>query len=307
MFKFNKFLIWKHFLNNAHILNLIILKLNFFKFRFKKIHTYFDNDNKLIKNNECSFKIKDKLEEKFFHPAPFFKFQEFFKYKKINNFSFSFFLTFNFLYSFTSFDHFHKHNHFYNFFYFKNYKKKYISINLNKFLNRWQNAQNLIFNIYYYEYYPLVFGSFDYKNEIFALNWHNFFFDSKFWKYSSNFFIFKINKYGEKVFYFYNKIFSLDITFFLISNLIYHYKNLYYFKKLNFFTIGLVNSNFSPLQFSYAIPTISINTLNEFFFLKLLVFLNKNVLFSKYFFFKNNWFSYFIYLKSQINLKFHVK
>jgi hypothetical protein len=130
-----------------------------------------------------------------------------------------------------------------------------------------------------------------------SLNWNCLFFDLKFWKYCSYFFIFKVNKYGEKMFHFYSKIFSFDITFFLISNTMYHYKNLYYFNKLQFFTVGLVNSNLSPWLVSFAVPSISVNTVTEYFFLKLLLLMHKNVTFFKYTFFKKNWFSYFIYLK----------
>lgn len=294
---FFKFIIFKNNKFNTSTVFIRFIKLNAFQSEIKKLSINFNNtQNKKINENEIFLKIEKKCD--FIKFSNFCKFDKniFFNKNRNNRFS-SLFPTFNFLYLFTSFDYFSKHNHFFYFFYFKNYKKNFLSINLNKFLNRWKNAQNLIFAVYYYEFSPLVFGSFDYKNEILALNWANSFLDLKLWKYCCNFFIFKINKYGEKVFYFYNKLLDSDMNFFIISNASYHYKNLYYFNKLKIFTLGLVSSNSSPWLVTYPIPSISTNNITEFFFLKLVLFFYKNVLFFKYTNFKKNWIHHTSFLK----------
>lgn len=304
---FNEFYKFIFFEKNFKNINLLahVIKLNVLCFEIKKLSSNFNNTwNKKTKENENFLKIEEKYNlNKILNFSQLEKNILFFN-KKQNNPFFAIFSTFNFLYSFTSFDYFARHNHFFHFFHFKNYKKNFLSINLNKFLNRWKNSQNLIFAIYYYEFNPFIFGSFDYKNEILALNWNDSFFDFKLWKYCCNFFIFKINKYGEKVFFFYNKLLNFDISFFIISNSAYHYKNLYYFNRLKIFTVGLVNSNFSPWLITYPIPSISTTNLTEYFFLKLLLLFYKNVLFFKYANFKKNWFSYVMFLKTKTIVSF---
>lgn len=241
--------------------------------------------------------------EKKFQSSDFFSIQQpnLVSNKIINkNWKFSFkkiFFSFNFLFTFTSFDSFFKHHHLYHFFSFKNYKKNLITVSVRKFLNRWKDAQNLIFNIFYYKFLPLIFGSFDFKNEILALNWSNSKFEINFWKYSFSFYVFKTNRYGLKINHFYSKLSSSDINFFFISNPLYHYKNLYYFNKLKFFSIGPVGSNVSPWILSYPLPAVSISSLIEYFFLKFLILLEKNALYFKYIFIKSNWSLFFLFTK----------
>jgi len=83
----------------------------------------------------------------------------------LNNF---FFL--NFLFSFTSFNSFHNYHHHFNFFFTQEYKNDLVVVDTRRFFNRWRDSQTLIFNIYYFNFSPLLFGAVNFKNEILAIN-----------------------------------------------------------------------------------------------------------------------------------------
>lgn len=108
------------------------------------------------------------------------------------------------------------------------------------------------------------------------------------WKYIFPFFIFKTNTFSTKVKHFLQKIELYDIDFFLVTNVNYHNKYVYYFNKLNFFSLGPVNSNLSPWLLSYSFPVFSLNPLIEYFFIKFIIMSEKKAVQVKLNFFKNN-------------------
>jgi len=195
----------------------------------------------------------------------------------------------NFLFNFSSFNSFFKYHHHLHFFYLKSFNKDLIILNTISFLNRWNDGRSFLFNIYYYNFLPVVFGSFAFKNEILAMNWQYSQIDINFWKYSFPFFVFKTNRFGIKVKHFFNRILSSGVDFFLITDVSYHSKNLHYFDKGRFFTIGPVSSNYSPWVLSYSLPVFAASSLTEFFFLKLAILLEKNATFFKFNFLKLKW------------------
>lgn len=302
LFKFSDLLIFnknKIIINKFYRLftNYFYLKL---KLNDKKSILNFNNQKKFTYYNNL------KIEKKFQHRDIFQQNTNIILNNNINTklkyiYDFKTFFLFNFLYHFTSFNSFFKYHHYFHFFFYKNFKKNFVLIDSRKLLNRWKNAQNLIFNVYYYQFLPLIFGSFDFKQEILALNWNNLKLDLMFWRYSFTFFFFKINKYGFKINQFYNKLSLYNFNFFFISNSLYHYKNIFYFNKLKFYTIGPVSSNISPWLLSYPIPALSINFLIEYFFLKFLILLEKNALYFKYTFLKLNWINFYIHTKLSIS------
>ena len=86
-----------------------------------------------------------------------------------------------------------------------NYNNKLILFDSSKFLLRWKELYDLIFNIFFYKFNPLVFSSIFFKNETLALNWNYNFFEINLWKYYFPFFIFKLNNYNRKASFFFWK------------------------------------------------------------------------------------------------------
>jgi hypothetical protein len=96
-------------------------------------------------------------------------------------------------------------------------------------------------------------------------------------------------RYNFKSNFFFEKLIYFNINFFLLTDCSYHYKNIYYMKKNNAFTIGLININLSPWIISYPIITFFDNYITQFFFFKFIISINKLVIYSKFFLFKKIW------------------
>ncbi len=159
---------------------------------------------------------------------------------------------------------------------------------------RWIESYNLIFNIFYYNFNPLFFGTVLFKNEILALNWNYNYFDINLWKYYFPFFIFKLNNYNKKTDFFFEKLNTYNINFFFISDCQYHYKNLHYLKKKNQYTLGLINFNINPWLVSYPILSFFENFLIQSFFFKFIIYIQKKTLLEQYCFFKKIWINFLV-------------
>jgi hypothetical protein len=195
-----------------------------------------------------------------------------------------------FLFNYSMFNAFFKNHHIFNFFYIKNKNSSIIILNVKKLMNRWRDALDLFYNIFYFNYNPLIFSSPLFKNEILALNWNYNKWNINIWKYSFPFFIFKPNTYSNKIDFFFEKLKFLNINFFFVTDCFYHFKNLFYFKKHNYFTVGLTQINNNPWTVSYPILSFFNNYLIQFFFLKILIYINKTAVLNKYHKFKFIWF-----------------
>lgn len=67
----------------------------------------------------------------------------------------------------------------------------------------------------------------------------------------------------------------MGLNVLIITDAFYHYKNLYYFQKYNFFSIGLVSAAMSPDKVSYAVAGLSNNFFTQNFFFKTLILLKR--------------------------------
>lgn len=215
---------------------------------------------------------------------------------KINNLPLTYFKLFNlfFLFNYSIFNTKFRHNFRFNFLMVKEFKKKIILININKFFSRWIDSYNLFYNIFFYNFMPLTFGSSLMKNEVLAINWYYSKFDINLWNYYFPFFIFKLNNYNKKSEYFFEKLYYTNINFFFIIDTIFHYKNLYYFKRYNYYTIGLVDSSLNPNLVSYPILNFFSSYNTQIFFFRLIIFIQKLVYLKKFCYFKNLWNQFYL-------------
>jgi hypothetical protein len=239
-------------------------------------------------NNDIIFKLNI-LDNQIFNDDIVSK--NFFFYKKNTNNNYKIFNLF-FLFNFSLFNSYFKVHHNFNLFYIYSYSNKLILIDPIKFFNRWKDSYDLIFNIFYHNYNPLIFSTNLFKNETLALNWNYNIFDINLWRYYFPFFTFKLFNFNRKTNYFFDKLNERGINFFLITDSHYHFKNLHYINKKKFYSIGLVNVNLNPWIVTYPILTFFENFLTQAFFFKLLVFIQRKVLVNKFIVFKNSWLSY---------------
>ncbi len=276
--------------------NLNLIKINYLNLvLLKKINkTYlsnltYRNINKYL-NMRINFKFNNFNEIKILDN---FSLKKFFFLKKNINTNYNLFNLF-FLFNCSLFNSYFKPHHNINLFYVYSFSNKLILIDPVKFLIRWKDSYDLLYNIFYYNFNPLVFSSNLFKNETLALNWNYNIFDINLWRYYFPFFIFKLSNFNKKTDFFFDKIFSKGINFFLITDCQFHYKNLHYINKKNFYSIGLVNINLDPWLVTYPIISFFENFLTQLFFFKLLIFIEKKVLLQKHIFFKNLWLNFLI-------------
>jgi len=208
-------------------------------------------------------------------------------------------LNFFFLNTFLPNNSFFPRSGFFNMFFFKGSKGSAHIINLNKVLLRWKDFFNLILNLYLFNLNPLVYSSPFFKNETLALNWNLTVWELRSWKYCYPFFVFKTNNFSIKTKFFYDRLDALDYSLFIISDCLYHFKNLYFFKKFMFYTIGLISLNISPWLVSYPILASSNSFLNQIFFLQALSYAQKKSFFLQFHYFKKIW--NYVILKKVLN------
>lgn len=287
--------------NNQNI--VLISKFNFKFFHFFKINHNLINKNITFKsiNKYLNFKINYKFnsfnvircDENSINKSFFYsKKNSIVQYKLFNLF---------FLFNYSLFNSNFKSHFNFKFFYLYTNSNKIIIIDSTKFLFRWKESYDLLFNIFFYNFNPLVFSSTFFKNETLALNWNYNIFEINLWKFYFPFFIFKLNSYNKKTDFFFDKLFSLNINFFIITDCLYHYKNLHYIKKKKYYSIGLININLDPWLVTYPIISFFESFLTQLFFFKLLIFIERKSIFLKYNIFKNMWLNFLIN-KKQIKL-----
>lgn len=304
-------LISKQNITNSYSLNLFF----FYKIKnFVRLNKYFKKNNSnaidvFFKkktlfdafNVDYDFSVLKEVnfQKKFYltknnHPFSFKYFLSSFNLKFYNKL-----LNFFFLNSFLSYNSFFARAGFFNFFFFKNSKGAPYLINVNKVMARWSDFFNLMLNLYLNNLAPLLYSSPFFKVETLSLNWTLNLWDINSWKLTYPHFIFKTNYFSQKTGFFYKKLREWGYTLYIVSDCIYHYKNMYFFRKNGFYTIGLLSLNINPWLVTYPVIASSNSYLNQIFFLQALIYSQKKAFLLQFFFFKKLWnFSYFfLFLK----------
>lgn len=86
--------------------------------------------------------------------------------------------------------------------------------------------------------------------------------------------------------FFFDNFKDLNFETFILTDVLYHYKNLLYFSKHSYFTIGLTPSTMDPFLMSYPIIIFYDSYQIQLFFLKILNYLNNQNLLHKFLLFK---------------------
>jgi hypothetical protein len=286
-----------YFITSLKLFAHIHYNLYFFKFFIKFKHVTKNNyffeplnffDNKLI-NPFKEFAIHPKLNCREFYSLPHQKIVPITISRPIfSGKIFKLFTLFNYSIVDIQFPCYYK----YKLFYIQNFKNELVIIDAKKIFHRWQDSLELLHNVFFYNFHSIVFSSPIFKNETLALNWYDNNFDILLWKYYFPFFIFKLQKYNAKSGFFFEKLASLGISFYLVVDCFYQYKNLFYLKKKNYYTVGLVSINVDPWLVTYPIIGFFENSILQFFFFKLLIVMRRQALLLKFINYKFLWVQY---------------
>lgn len=255
------------------------------KFKFDKLKIYFDHresldflnpDSDVISKNKIIIKTDTCLTYYFFNL--FFLFN----YTFLEN-GFSYYTALSLLGTFSV-------------------KNKIILTDPTKIIKRWHDAYLILLNVFYFNTVPLIFSIPNFKKEVSALNWNFTKLDINTWKYILPFFIFKLNRLNTKIEFFFEKLKASDLTFFIITDVNYHNKIVHYSNWHKNYSLGLVDGQTNPWQISFPVVVLSNTFFMQFFFLKLIIFINKHSELLKFKYFKKIWTTLIFYYKFKINI-----
>jgi len=145
-------------------------------------------------------------------------------------------------------------------------------LNLTKMYAKWNNTCNFIINLFFIKTNLIVFSVKTLKSEALSFNWSYNLLNYNLFKYSSPIFFTKDTNFGIVSTLVFKKFHQNGLNTVFLTDIKYHEKNLYYFKRFNITTIGLVPYNLNPWLVTYAIPTASNSLFIQYFFLKLLTY-----------------------------------
>jgi hypothetical protein len=256
-------------------------------------HFWKKNKHDITFSNINRFKpyllINNKYADKNFQPSevislknnPFFK-----NDKKIN---FLYLQKLAFFFNAHSFANENKLTHQANRF-FLAYRKTHLYIaNLKKFEIRWKTTNDLLTNLFHYNINPLIFSNSIHKTLTLPLNWFFHKWDTNLWKFCFSFFIYRLKKNSTKIDLFYKKLKKYHYSVFFLSDPLYHYKNIPYFHKYGYYTIGLTSMSTNPWLVSFPIVIFLNNFLIQSFFLKFLNYSKNQSNFYRFLTFKKIW------------------
>nr|ASY95726.1 ribosomal protein S2 [Stylonychia lemnae] len=199
------------------------------------------------------------------------------------------FINFFFSLNFSYYSHVFKNSKFSRFFFYYNKGGRLKIINSRKLINRWLNSIDLLYNLNYFYLKPLVMSIPFFRKECLSFNWYFSKWEFSFWKLAFPFFVRRTNAYHRKVGYFYALLKEDVSAFFIVTDCIYHFKNLYYLRKNHFFTIGFVNLAGNPWVVNYPVINMIESLTNQAFFFKILSYTTKLASYHRFLFFKKLW------------------
>lgn len=166
-------------------------------------------------------------------------------------------------------------------------------LNMKKFLNRWINGYFFLMNVFFYNWNFLTLGIIEFKKETLGLNWYFSNINLILWRYSFPFFIFKLNHYSPDVQYFFHRLNKLGANIAFVMDLRFHYRNLLYLKRTNFFTVGLIDYTTKPWMVHFGLIVPKSNYFFVSFFYMLIIYFQKYTAVIKNNMYLNLWFFFF--------------
>lgn len=149
------------------------------------------------------------------------------------------------------------------------------TFNLSKLKLKWNSIYNLLFNMFYYEIPLLTFATRIFRKELLSLNWTLNKTIISFWKYIEPSFYLVKNKIIRNEYFLFSNLNKKGYHTALVFDILYHHKTLFTLKRNNFYTIGLVPTQFTLFSVNSAIPVNSNNVYMQLFFLRFVIFIKK--------------------------------
>jgi len=138
-------------------------------------------------------------------------------------------------------------------------------------LTRWQSAYYFLFNLFYFNMEVMVFGTSFFKKELLSFNWKTTNHLKFMWRYTLPFLFLRSNKITNYGYFVFNRLRMLGMRTAFVVDVLYHNKTLYYLHRSNFYTLGVVPTNYSPFLVNFAIPTAVDSVFTQLFFVRFVI------------------------------------
>ena len=167
-------------------------------------------------------------------------------------------------------------------FFLMNHSGGNVHVSLSKFFLRWRRLYYFLFNIYFFNLGIIYFGNIFFKNDINSLNWSVLGRTESLFRYAHNFFTLKPSRIFNQGWVLFYKLRLSGLNLAFVCDLRFHKKTLYYLRRVQFFTIGIVPINYNQLLLDFALPSSSDNYTTQLFMLHFTRSLKKTAELHKY-------------------------
>lgn len=147
--------------------------------------------------------------------------------------------------------------------------------NLSKFTSIWLNLLTCLDNIFFFNLNFLAFGNPYFKKEVLSLNFFNTKLVKSWGKFIDSFIFFLNNKTSTSTEFYFKKIKSMGYIIFIIVDVYYHKKTLFYLNKLGLLTVGPVPVYANMYTLFISLPTSSNSVFSNLFFFRLIMRVKK--------------------------------
>lgn len=182
-------------------------------------------------------------------------------------------------------------NAFFSFYSINSIGERILILNYRFLLSRWLVSYDFLFNLSYFNITKLFFTSLIFKRQNLALNWETNNWTIKLWTAFNTYFIFKTPSYSPKLDHFFRQLSVRRLSCAVVSDVVYHAKNIFYLKRNDFYVIGLLNITENPYILDYPIIANFENHLLQHFFLKFIVFIDRQSQHQRFTYWYQIWFN----------------
>ena len=159
-----------------------------------------------------------------------------------------------------------------------------VYVDLGKSYSRWFSLQTLLTNLFYYNIKIASFGTKLLADEILALNWRLTFTNLTTHSLFTKSFFFNSAKTGPVYSKSFLRLSKFNIENAFVFDLTFHQRTIFFLRRYNFFTFGLVTSAQNPWLVDYPILVSSSSLLIQYYFIKLFTYTFSS---AKYLYFNN--------------------
>lgn len=162
-------------------------------------------------------------------------------------------------------------------------------VNVSKTYSRWVNFINLIKNIFTNNINTFLFSTSAFRQECIAFNWTEKCLEYELFKRSTPYFFKKDIQFGTDSITIFNRFERSGLSTVFLTDSQYHWKNLYYLKRVGIYTISATPINSNPWNVHFSLPVGSNNLISQYFFIKLITMFKHEVKLNAYQSLKKLW------------------